>query len=295
MRINQVTDQVNLSKRAIKYYEEEGLLIVSKDENGYRNYTEKDVDTLKEISVYRKLGVGIKDIKILLDKKDKELLTSIYNEKKNQLEVYEDEVNALKRFIENDNIQEIYEVVDYENIAKAMEDMFPGFYGYFFMNHFIPYLQMQIETKEQQEAYRRIIEFWDNVNIKIPFVMKINSFILYKLSKPKVLQMCKQMESQIQMYANISEEHYESLREQTRRNVKVKNSFIYKYHPAFISQRRFMKQLQDCGYNDIFISNMIELSPKYKEYHTALTKINERICSDLGLYYDSKYNLIMKY
>ena len=64
------------------------------------------------------------------------------------------------------------------------------------------------------------------------------------------------------------------------RNIKIK------YLP--------MKNLQDSGYNDIFIPNMIILSPKYKEYHDALTSINNRICNDLGLYYDSNYNLIMK-
>ena len=55
-----------------------------------------------------------------------------------------------------------------------------------------------------------------------------------------------------------------------------------------------MKNLQDSGYNDIFIPNMIILSPKYKEYHDALTSINNRICNDLGLYDDSNYNLLMK-
>ena len=55
-----------------------------------------------------------------------------------------------------------------------------------------------------------------------------------------------------------------------------------------------MKRLQDSGYNDIFIPNMIILSPKYKAYHEALSKVNKRICNDLGLHYDSKYNLIMK-
>lgn len=43
-----------------------------------------------------------------------------------------------------------------------------------------------------------------------------------------------------------------------------------------------------------FIPNMIILSLKYKEYHDALISINNRICNNLGLYYDSNYNLIMK-
>ena len=97
MQINEVIQRVDLTKRAIKYYEEQGLLSVHKDENGYRNYTEEDVAILKEISVYRKLGISIKDIKILLEKKDDQLLNNIYKEKINKLEeqLYEIEVQQL--------------------------------------------------------------------------------------------------------------------------------------------------------------------------------------------------------
>ena len=112
--------------------------------------------------------------------------------------------------------------------------------------------------------------------------------------KSSIKQMVSRMEHQLQQYLHPTEEEYAKLRDQTKKNVKLKNGFLYKYHPAFISQRRYMRNLQDQGYNDIFIPNMIALSPKYKEYHNALMDINNRICKDLGLYYDSKYNLIMK-
>ena len=81
MQINEVIQKLDLTKRAIKYYEEQGLISVNKDKNGYRNYSEEDVKTLKEISVYRKLGISIKDIKVLLNTKDKQLLENIYKEK----------------------------------------------------------------------------------------------------------------------------------------------------------------------------------------------------------------------
>ena len=295
MQINEVIQQVDLTKRAIKYYEEQGLLSVHKDENGYRNYTEEDVALLKEISVYRKLGISIKDIKILLEKKDDQLLNNIYKEKINKLEECKNEAESLKRFIDNNDVDEIYENLDYETLGKAIQDMIPGFYGYYFMNHFMPYLQIKIETKEQEDAYKRIIEFWDNADIKIPLLMKLNSFIMYKLlPKQEMSKMVEKMDTKTKELINISEEEYEKLKEQTRKGVKMKNSIFFKYHPAFILQRKFMKRLQDSGYNDIFIPNMILLSPKYKEYHEALTKVNNRICNDLGLHYDSKYNLIMK-
>ena len=294
MRINEVIQQVDLTKRAIKYYEQEGLLSVAKDKNGYRNYTNEDIKTLKEISVYRKLGISIKDIKTLLSTRDKQLLEEIYKSKISELESYKNEINLLEKFIYNNDVEEIYEKLDYENIGKSIQDMIPGFYGYYFMNHFMPYLQIKIETKEQEEAYKKIIEFWDNANIKIPLFMKITSFILYKLPKQDINKMVELMDKKTKEYINISEEDYEKLKDQTIKNVKMKNTFFFKYHPAFISQRKFMRNLQDSGYNDIFIPNMIKLSPKYKEYHEALTNINKRICDDLGLHYDSKYNLIMK-
>lgn len=295
MRINEVVKQVDLTKRAIKYYEEEGLLSVRKDDNGYRNYTDEDIEILKEISVYRKLGISIDDIKKLLNNKDKQILEKIYKEKLNKVEEFKNEVQCLKDFIDNDNVEEIYMNLDYETIGKEIQDMIPGFYGYYFMNHFMPYLQIKIETKEQQEAYKRIIEFWDNTDIKIPLFMKISSFIMYKLlTKKDMNKMIEEMDAKIKYFTNISEEEYDKLKKQTEKGVKMKNSILFKYHPAYISQRKFMKNLQDSGYNDIFIPSMIQLSPKYKEYHEALKKVNQRICNDLGLHYDSNYNLIMK-
>ena len=63
MRLNEVIKQVDLSKRTIKFYEEKGLLKTKRYSNGYRNYTDKDISLLKEISSYRKMGIGLSDIK----------------------------------------------------------------------------------------------------------------------------------------------------------------------------------------------------------------------------------------
>ncbi|MGL4737230.1 MAG: MerR family transcriptional regulator [Cellulosilyticaceae bacterium] len=294
MQINEVIKQVDLSRRAVKYYEEAGLLEVDKGENGYRNYSEEDVRILKEIAIYRKLGISIKDIKILLGGQNKQLLETIYHEKRSQLEEANHEVEALKQFIEKHDVEKFYEGLDYKTIGRAIQEMIPGVYGYFFMNHFMPYLQIQIETPEQQEAYEHIIAFWDGVNIKIPLVMRLSSYLMSKLPKPSLEQMATRMEAQLRKYLNATEEEYEALKRQTKQGVRMQNSLFYKYHPAFIAKRKFMKSLQDCGYNDIFIPNMIVLSPHYKAYHEALTQMNHRICKDLGLYYDSQYNLIMK-
>ena len=62
MTINEISKKLNITKRAIKFYEEKGLLKITKDNNGYRNYSERDVEILQMISLYRKLGISIADI-----------------------------------------------------------------------------------------------------------------------------------------------------------------------------------------------------------------------------------------
>lgn len=293
MRLNEVIKQVDLSKRAIKFYEEKGLLKTKRDSNGYRNYTDKDISLLKEISSYRKMGIGLSDIKKILN--DKSVLKQILIEKKKEITILQNELEALEKFIENNNIEELYDSVDYKTLADAIQNSIPGFYGYYFLNHFLPYLQIRIQTKEQQEAYNRLIEFWDNTNIRIPFLMKLNSWILFKLnSKKSLIVQIEQIDSQIKEMLNPTEEEYEKLKKKVNDGYKLKNSIFYKYSLIGISQRKFMKELQNKGYNDIFIPSMIALSPKYKEYHNALMAINKRICDDLDLYYDTNFNLIKK-
>ena len=293
MRLNEVIKQVDLSKRAIKFYEEKGLLKTKRDSNGYRNYTDKDISLLKEISSYRKMGIGLSDIKEILN--DKSVLKQILIEKKKEITISQNELEALEKFIENNNIEELYDSVDYKTLADAIQNSIPGFYGYYFLNHFLPYLQIRIQTKEQQEAYNRLIEFWDNTNIRIPFLMKLNSWILFKLnSKKSLIVQIEQIDSQIKEMLNPTEEEYEKLKKKVNEGYKLKNSIFYKYSLMGISQRKFMKELQNKGYNDIFIPSMIALSPKYKEYHNALMAINKRICDNLDLYYDTNFNLIKK-
>ena len=294
MLINEVIQQVDLTRRAVKFYEEKGLLKPSKAPNGYRNYTEEDVRRLKEISVYRKLGISIPDIKKILEGKEERLLEHIYEEKKASLNEETKELEALKEFIETHNVETVYQAVDYQTIGQAMQDMIPGYFGYYFMQHFQPYLQIQISTPEQQKAYRTILDFWDRTRLHPPLFMTVLTWPMYRLTpRPALDQMMRKIDGQIRMYLNPTEEEYAALKKKVLQNVRLKTGPL-RYHPSFIAQRRFMKQMKDCGYYDIFLPAMIELSPKYKEYREALMDLNDRICQDLGLYYDSNYNLILK-
>lgn len=54
-------------EKAIKYYEQEGLITVSKNpDNGYREYSDQNVNTLKMIAALRMLALSVSDIKAFL-------------------------------------------------------------------------------------------------------------------------------------------------------------------------------------------------------------------------------------
>ncbi len=66
MKIQQVEELVSISKKNIRFYEEQGLLSPGRAENGYRAYGQADVRRLREIKLLRKLAVPIEDIRGLL-------------------------------------------------------------------------------------------------------------------------------------------------------------------------------------------------------------------------------------
>ncbi|MEE1160667.1 MAG: FGGY family carbohydrate kinase, partial [Acutalibacteraceae bacterium] len=67
MLISEVTEQIGLSKKAIRFYEEKGLIKVARKENGYREYSEGDVLALNKIKFLRMCGISVSDIKLLFE------------------------------------------------------------------------------------------------------------------------------------------------------------------------------------------------------------------------------------
>lgn len=64
MKINEVEARAGITKKNIRFYEEQGLLNPRRNpENGYRDYGEEEVQILRRIRVLRKLGLPIEEIR----------------------------------------------------------------------------------------------------------------------------------------------------------------------------------------------------------------------------------------
>ena len=69
MKIKQVEELVGITRKNIRFYEDQGLLNVDRAENGYREYHQEDVIRLQEIKLFRKMDISIEEMKLLFEKK----------------------------------------------------------------------------------------------------------------------------------------------------------------------------------------------------------------------------------
>ncbi|MDO5391085.1 MAG: MerR family transcriptional regulator [Eubacteriales bacterium] len=67
MRIGEIAKLTGLNISNIRFYERKGLLCPNReDDSKYRDYTEEDVLRVKEILLYRKMGISIETIYLLI-------------------------------------------------------------------------------------------------------------------------------------------------------------------------------------------------------------------------------------
>ncbi len=67
MTIKDIEKTLGVPRATIRFYEKEGLINPKREENGYRTYSDEDVEVLKKIIILRKMGLSVNDINDLFD------------------------------------------------------------------------------------------------------------------------------------------------------------------------------------------------------------------------------------
>ena len=118
--IKQVSELSGVSVRTLHHYDNIGLLIPKKDENGYRYYSEKDLSYLQTILYYKYLGFSLKEIKTLMQQNEEELLPHL----KKQLNLMQNEKEKLLTLI--DTLEKTILSTE-RKIRMSSEEKFKGF------------------------------------------------------------------------------------------------------------------------------------------------------------------------
>lgn len=274
MLINEVCKTTGLTKKAIVYYENQGLIELEKDTNGYRIYNEKDIKLLNEISLYRKLDISIKDIllilnsndkkcelnKILVCKKKKEIELKVqksYLEKLISSEFRGDEVDKLNKEIINN------EKNNGEFIKNELERAFPNGMGTILKHIYSPFLNEPLDTIEKCNAWIKIVGFLDDIpDVNIP---KLEMKYKYEINTKVEVD-----------YENILDKVQD---ENSGKNLKSINS-------SLILKNQLTEIFNDVGFYEIFIPNMKILSKEFSQYYNSIEKLKEKLSDCTEIKYD---------
>ena len=180
MKISEVMKATGLTKKAIYYYEEEGLVSPQKDrDNNYRSYSEDDVNKLIQISVLRKLDIPLSVIYEVLKNK-----LEIKEVMKRQLEVIENKINYLYR--NKDIIQNLMEKLNGSSFKSSMNEiealnsrlmldaradegymqkeldrLFPDNLGKIFSIFYAQFLDEPLDSDEKVKAWEELVNMLD--------------------------------------------------------------------------------------------------------------------------------------
>ena len=106
MLINEVCRECSLTKKAIEYYIEQGIVAPAIQENGYRSFSDEDIAVLKKVSVLRILGLSVADIHDVLSNKDA-ALNEVYHKKSVQMLIQQEKQGLIQELASNHDWQRI--------------------------------------------------------------------------------------------------------------------------------------------------------------------------------------------
>lgn len=282
MHIKEAARQTEMSVRAIKHYEEKGLLQPEKDESGYRVFREQDLERLRQISVYRKLGMEITVIREVLNdpKKERAALERLYEQKQSERALCEQQLCAIRDLLaQAGDYGTLDQILVYPSVCEGLREMLPGALGELLSAHFAPYLQMEAVDEEQQEAYAQIISFWDHCELHLPFWVRGYFHVAARLWGDQIQRLAQAGDTAVKEALKADAQRYEQLKMQVQQNTARSKRFSFSFH----LKRRVNRELKRCGYYDVFLPAMERLSPSYRQYRRSLLALEEQICTELGI------------
>lgn len=273
---SEIQNKTGLTRKAIEYYEDKGLINPHRLENGYKDYTEKDLDILVKVSILRKLGVSLSEIKqcVLYNSST---LSSVLRMKEHQLEVDERRKNILELIVKGEKQELIDEYIAMieteESIYNRLERVFPGYFGQLFFAAYLPFMNEPL-TKDGKEAFIKYVSYLDNLPTfelsedEKKFIDEISSNFDMSILK-------KVNEDKISTVENI-EDWLEKNKDSILQYESYKNSEQYQNSLLRDIQEKLRKYMIDNNYYQVAIPLIRKFSKSYNMYYEKMIKANER-------------------
>lgn len=276
MKRSEVEKITGLRRKAILYYEEKELISPAIKENNYRNYSEEDLNRLIKISLYRRLGLSISEIKNILDSNNKEI-GKILRDRDYKIELEKNKKNLLERIIRSDDLKEITDELNTlekeESIYEKLTRIFPGYFGQAFFMTYKPFLKEKLK-EDEEEAFNEYVNFLDSLP-EIDFTEEEKSYIENLTSDFKNEDLEKINSEKIKAAYN-----FENWLRENENNIKAYEKFLesdeYKKSPLKTIRDKIRNYMIKNNYYEVALPLIRKMSPAYDDYYKKLLESNEK-------------------
>lgn len=275
MKRNEVEKITGLRRKAILYYEEKKLISPAIEENNYRDYSEEDLNRLIKISLYRRLGLNVSEIKNILDSNKNET-GKILRDRDYKVELEKVKKDLLERIIRGDDLKEITDELNSlekeESIYEKLTRIFPGYFGQAFFMAYKPFLKEKLK-KDEEAAFNEYVNFLDHLP-EIDFTEEEKNYIENLTRDFNNEDLEKINSEKIKAAYNIED----WLRE-NKENVKAYEEFLesedYKNSILKKVRDKIRKYMIENNYYEEGIPLIRKISPSYNSYYKNLLNSNK--------------------
>ncbi len=293
MFINEVCKTCALTKKAVEYYIAQGLVAPSVQENGYRDFSDADIERLKKISVLRGLGISAAELQKILSVQHEmrdAALKAISDRKRMEIAVMQEKRQLLQELSSTqdwDLVQEkLRQLQNKQSVLARLQEAFPGYYGNYICQHFAPYLNEPVETQEQQEAFETILDFLDRVHLELPADLQAYYCEVTAAYDDTIMET---VDAKVKSAYGDMERFLAENREAIEAYMKYKASEAYQSSNAFRLEQELKQFISASGYYEVFLPAMCRLSKSYREYRKMMMNANQRFVQE-GLYGQAETN-----
>lgn len=182
MLIKEASKRAGLTKKAVEYYIEQRLLCPQILPNGYRDFSEQEIERLQKIAILRKLGLEVIEIHAVVDGEREVALQRVAAKKQLDVQRQKTKQAILDKLIRCGDYSAVYEELraaeEKATIAERLLDAFPGYYGRFVCLHFARFLNEPAACRVPRNQRARLISGGPPLGDGPPQIVeeRINSF-----------------------------------------------------------------------------------------------------------------------
>lgn len=269
MLSKEIQNKTGLSRKALEYYEDKGLIQPSRLENDYREYSQEDLQKLEKISLYRQLGLSVKAIKEILLKQDLTSLGQSLRKSQQESEFMAKRQALLLALVQGQDILSVKSQI--QNLTQMMSlydrllQTFPGYLGQVFFSAYKPFLK---EGVIDEEGFQILVDTIDQLP-RLRLTEEEENYI-EDMSKDIQLSDIDQIQEKKILAIEAPQAWLEKYQDWIDTYLDYKASKDYKDSIQYQLEVKVRNYMKEVAYYEKVTPLIRQLSPAYNDYYNRL-------------------------